>query len=92
RWADESSSDRLESILSIVSNDSFPEKRCSLTQGQLHQLRDAMILEAHVAAGREFFVTGDLKAFISGSRRRALEELLHTRILSPDEFRSELSS
>jgi len=92
RWADKPSSERLESILAIVSGGGFPKNRSDLTDGQLHQLRDAMILEAHVAAERELFVTADLKAFISGGRRASLEALLDTRILSPVEFNAELGT
>jgi hypothetical protein len=90
RWADEPSSDRLERILVIISTGSFPKNRSQLTEGQLHQLRDAMILEAHVAAERELFVTDDRKAFIKETRRRRLETLLQTRILTPCEFAAEL--
>jgi hypothetical protein len=91
RWADESSSERLERILAIVSNGSFPKRRAQLTKGQSHQLRDAMILEAHSAARRDVFVTADAKAFISNGRREKLEALLRTRILSPVEFELELA-
>jgi hypothetical protein len=92
RWADESSSERLERILGIVSNGSFPNNRSQLTEGQLHQLRDAMILEAHVAAQREIFVTGDRKAFFKHGRREKLEALLKTRILTSSEFAAELGA
>lgn len=91
RWADESSSERLESVLAIISNGSFPKDRSRLTEGQLHQLRDAMILEAHVAAKREFFVTDDRKAFLKERRRGRLEILLQTRILTSSEFAAELA-
>jgi hypothetical protein len=91
RWADESSSDRLESILAVVSNSSFPKNRRQLTKGQSHQLRDAMILEAHVAAQREVFVTNDFRAFIKQGRREKLEALLQTRILTSSEFDAELT-
>jgi hypothetical protein len=90
RWADEPSSERLEKILAIVSNGGFPRNRSQLTERQLHQLRDAMILEAHVAAGRAVFVTGDAKAFIRNGRREQLESLLNTRIVIPSEFGAEL--
>ena len=90
RWADRSSSERLRSILAIVSNRSFPKRRGQLTKGQSHQLRDAMILEAHAAARRDVFVTADARAFIKNGRREQLESLLQTRILSPTEFEAEL--
>lgn len=90
RWADEPSNDRLEKILAIVSNGGFPKNRSQLTEGQLHQLRDAMVLEAHVAAERAVFVTGDAKAFIRNGRREQLQSLLNTRIVSPSEFEAEL--
>lgn len=90
RWADELSSERFERILAIVSNGSFPKNRSQLTEGQLHQLRDAMILEAHVAAQRELFITDDRKAFVNQGRREKLEALLDTRILTSSEFEAEL--
>jgi len=90
RWADRQSSERLISILAIISNGSFSKRREQLTKGQSHQLRDAMILEAHAAAGRDVFVTADAKAFIGNGRREQLEALLKTRILSPTEFEAEL--
>jgi hypothetical protein len=92
RWADEPSSERLERILAIVSNGSFPKNPSRLTDGQAHQLRDAMILEAHVAAQRQVFVTDDRKAFIKQGRREQLEALLQTRILTPPEFEAELAT
>lgn len=90
RWADESSGDRLEKILAIISNSGFPKSRNQLSEGQRHQLRDAMILEAHVAAERTTFVTDDLRAFITHGRRERLENLLSTRILSSFEFKAKL--
>jgi len=90
RWADDQSSYRLEQILTIISNGSFPRNRDRLQRGQRHQLRDAMILEAHAAAGRDVFVTADAKAFIKNGRRAQLQALLQTRILTPTELRAEL--
>ena len=90
RWANEISSNMLSHILSIISNGSFPKTRSQLTDGQLHQLRDAMILEAHANAQREVFVTGDIKAYIKNSRRENLQDLLNTRIVSSSEFELEL--
>lgn len=90
RWADELGRIRLEQILEVISNGGFPRDRSNLTKGQLHQLRDALILEAHSAAGRAVFVTGDLKGFIKNDRREQLEDLLKTRILTAAEFRAEL--
>jgi hypothetical protein len=89
RWADAASSERLQRILAIISNGSFPKQRDCLTEGQRHQLRDAMILEAHFASGRDVFVSSDAKAFIRDGRREKLEALLQTRILSPTEFEIE---
>jgi hypothetical protein len=92
RWADEPSSGRLEGILAVVSSGSFPKDRSQLTEGQSHQLRDAMILEAHAAAHRDIFVTADARAFIRNGRREQLEALLQTRILDPTEFEAELDA
>lgn len=92
RWADERSSECLEKILTIVSNGSFPKNRDHLSKGYVHQLRDAMILEAHSADKRMFFVTNDITAFIKHGRREKLEALLATRILTPAEFKAELGA
>jgi predicted nucleic acid-binding protein len=56
------------------------------------QLRDAMILEAHVRNGRDVFITDDKKAFINNGRRDALRSFLKTRILTKEEFLQELQS
>jgi len=92
RWANMKDSNNLNDILTIISNNSFPKSRDNLTKGQLHQLRDAMILEAHSAAVRGVFVTGDSRAFINNGRREKLEALLKTRIVTPNEFERELSN
>jgi hypothetical protein len=80
---------RLETILSIISSGSFPAagRRDLLTEGQRRQLRDAMILQAHARGQRDVFVSNDRKAFIgSDGKRRQLEALCATRILTVDEF------
>ena len=92
RWAEETSSRQQEAILQIISNNSFPKDRTLLTVGQQHQLRDAMILDAHAFAQRKIFVTGDAKAFIANDRRQLLQDLLKTTILTPVEFKSLLAS
>jgi hypothetical protein len=87
--ADDERGERLESILRIISNGSFPPEgqRVALTNGQQRQLRDAMAFDAHVASGRDAFVTNDRKAFVEHQERRAkLERLGNTRILSRTEF------
>ena len=86
--------DSLEGILQIISNGSFPKsgQRGQLSDGQQRQLRDAMILEAHVRNGRDVFVTDDKKAFTNNGRRDALRSFLKTRILTKEEFLQELQS
>jgi hypothetical protein len=81
---------RFEAILDVIGNRSFPKLglRDSMTPGQKHQLRDAMILEAHAREGREILVTEDVKGFIGkdGKNRRKLEAICRTRIMTTDEF------
>src|SRR6266571_957906 len=48
-----SDDERLERILDIISSRSFPKDRSNLTPGQRNQLRDALILYAHVREGRD---------------------------------------
>jgi hypothetical protein len=86
RWADEPSADRFEQVLMIVSSGSFPKVRSSLTAGQLHQFRDALVLEAHSAAHRSVFVTADSKGFVNHGKRVLLQNLLSTQIQTPEEF------
>jgi len=85
-WASEDSS--LEEILQIISNGSFPRSRDSLSAGQRRQLRDAMILEAHIREGRDIFVSNDCRAFIRDGRREQLEANFKTKIMVLEEFES----
>lgn len=89
-WASQESPH--EEILSIISNGSFPKSREQLTSGQRHQLRDAMILEAHVREKRDIFVSNDKRAFFRHGRREKLEAKLGTRIMLLTEFRKFLDS
>ncbi len=84
----------LEQVLAIISNGAFPAPaaRSSLSGGQRRQLRDAMILMAHVRERRDVFVSNDSRAFIRHGRRERLEALLGTRIATAAEFRSLLTS
>jgi hypothetical protein len=73
-------------MLFIVSNGSFPKNRENLSEKQTRQLRDAMIFQSHIMAGRDIFVSDDKKAFINHGKRDWLEKSLQTKILSVDEF------
>src|SRR5262245_33886112 len=50
-----------EKLLKIISHGSFPAigLRENLTKPERRQLRDAMMLSAHIQAGRKIFVTDD---------------------------------
>jgi hypothetical protein len=78
----------LEAILAVISDGQFPPlgKRDTLTKGQRRQLRDAMILEAHVREERDVFVTNDERDFIRGGKRERLKSLCSTQIFNVDEF------
>lgn len=78
----------LEELLRIISSGSFPPpgKRDSLTEGQRHQLRDAMILQAHAREGRDIFVSGDTRAFFKHGRREQLSAVARSQIMSRVEF------
>jgi hypothetical protein len=80
--------DLLDSILTIITNGSFPKRgeRDQLSDPQRRQLRDAMILEAHARHQRDIFVTKDERGFIRNGRRAQLEQLRATRILTNDEL------
>ena len=85
-WAGPNTIEVIGAALGIISNGSFPTNRADLTVGQKHQLRDAMILEAHVRSGADLFVTDDARAYVKHGRREALEERLGARILLVPEF------
>lgn len=89
-WGGDNENDLFEKLLRLVSNGSFPQpgKRDCLTEGQLHQMRDVMILITHVREKRDIFVTNEKKAFIGkdGMLRKSLESLCSTRIMNADEF------
>lgn len=84
----DSDRDMFEEFLVIISNGSFPKvgQRENLTQGQRRQLRDAMILSAHIREGRDIFVTNDIRGFISDNRRKQIEERFNTKIMTSVEF------
>ncbi len=77
-----------EYLLETISSGSFPrgEKRNNLTDGQLRQIRDAMIFCTHIREKRHIFVTNDRKGFVNTGRREILEERYCTRIYTRDEF------
>jgi hypothetical protein len=77
-----------EKLLKIISNSSFPAtgRRGNLTKGQRRQLRDAMILSAHIRDSRDIFVTNDVKGFIADGRRALLEREFETKIMTSTEF------
>jgi len=85
-WSDDESKDFLEEIFRIISSDSFPKERDSLSNGQRRQLRDAMIFQAHFRDNRDIFVSDDKKAFINNGRRAILENTFNTKILTSEEF------
>lgn len=77
-----------EELLAIISNGSFPPTghRDNLSSGQKRQLRDAMILSAHIREGRHIFVTNDIRGFIADGRRDRIEQEFNTKIMTSDEF------
>jgi hypothetical protein len=83
--------DLFEEALVIISNGSFPAPgdRNALTEGQTHQLRDAMVFAAHVRDHRNVLITGDKKGFVKQGRRERLESLGSTLIRTREEFIAE---
>ena len=75
-----------ETALDIIASGGFPKNRAALTDKQRRQLRDAMILEAHVRSGADRFVTNDKKGFVSHGKREAFQEQLGVRVLLVSEF------
>lgn len=83
---------RLDRILQVITNGSFPRNRSELTASERRQLRDAIIFHAHVREGREIFVTNDARAFIDHGRRGLLESEFATRVMTKDEFLASCSA
>ena len=81
----------LAASLTIISDGSFPapDRRGSLSPGQRRQLRDAMILCAHVRERRNIFVTNDERGFVKRGRRERLQAAFDTRIMTREEFVTE---
>jgi hypothetical protein len=70
----------LRAILHVIASGNKPEPS---------QLRDALILLDHVRDGHNILVTTDVKAFIAkkdGFKRKELQKLCQTRIMTIDEF------
>jgi hypothetical protein len=89
-WSGEREKDLFKELLTIISNGSFPRvgNRDSLSHGQRNQLRDVMILVAHVRSGRDIFVTNETRAFgkKGSSLRQKLESRCSTQIMNVEEF------
>lgn len=83
-WASDESV--LREILHVISNGSFPSTRDNLNRGQRSQLRDALILDAHVRQGRYILVSEDPRAFVNHGRRGQFEALYQIRIMTKSEF------
>jgi hypothetical protein len=77
-----------ERLLQIISNGSFPPsgQRSNLSDAQKRQLRDTMILSAHIRDGRDVFVTNDERGFIRNGRRERIEQEFRTRIMTSEDF------
>lgn len=88
--------DAFEKLLEIISSGSFPKlgKRGNLSSGERRQLRDAMILTAHIREGRDIFVTEDIKGFIGRNNeiKKKIENLFKTKIMRKQEFIAYLSN
>lgn len=86
----DNSSSVFEEILKIISGGSFPKigTRENLSIGEKHQLRDTMILEAHVREKRDILISDDKKAYIGhdSSHRQTLEARFGIKIMTSEEF------
>jgi hypothetical protein len=83
----------LNAPLTILSNGAFPlpGKRENLSSGQRRQLRDAMILSAHVRSNRDILVSNDRRAFVSEGRRERIEAEYGIRVMTVAEFEAYVS-
>lgn len=87
-WGSESDAQCFERALELLSNGAFPRRgnRDTLTDGQQRQLRDAMILCAHLRSGRDVLVSNDRRAFVDNGRREAIAATFGTRVMTVAEF------
>jgi len=87
-WGSGADAQCLERALALLSNGAFPRpaNRHTLTEGQRRQLRDAMILCAHVRTGRNILVTEDRRAFVNHGRRESIAAAYGTRVMTRLEF------
>lgn len=92
-WGSSTDSEGLERVLAVLSNRSFPlpGRRDHLSDGQRRQLRDAMILCAHLRSNRDLLVSNDRRAFIADGGRQAIEAEFGTRVMTVEEFEAYLS-
>lgn len=91
-YASHTSAEVLDKILRVISSGAFPQSRADLSDGQVHQFRDALILEAHIREGRDIFVTDDARAFVRHGKREELGASLGVRILKREEFLHDCSA
>jgi hypothetical protein len=93
RYGSPADAECLERALALLSNRSFPPlgQRDQLTGGQRRQLRDAMILCAHVRSHRDLLVSKDRRAFIDHGRREAIAATFGTRVMTVEEFEEHLA-
>lgn len=77
-----------EGILRVISSGSFPppNDRDNLTPPQRNQLRDALILQAHIRSGNRIFVTQDAKGYIKHGKRAEFERQFGVVIFDRVEF------
>jgi hypothetical protein len=92
-WGSSADVKRLDRVLAVLSNGSFPPRgqRSRLSDGQRRQLRDAMILCAHIRSNRDFLVSNDRRAFIADARREAIEAEFGAHVMTVEEFDAYLS-
>lgn len=77
-----------DEILHVITSGSFPPPngRDNLTPPQRNQLRDALILEAHIRSGNRIFVTQDAKGYIKHGKRAEFEQKFGIVIFNRGEF------
>jgi hypothetical protein len=87
-YASRDDANRLEGVLAVLSNRSFPRQgnREILSDGQRRQLRDSMILCAHILSGRDVLVSNDRRAFIENGRREEIASTWGATLMTVPEF------
>ncbi|CAI8936373.1 hypothetical protein [Pseudomonas chlororaphis] len=85
-WGSVTDAEDFEKILQVISSGGYPKDRENVTQKQINQRRDALILQAHIRSSKKIFVSNDERGFVKHGRRETLEAMFGVTIFTRLEF------